>query len=308
MVLQMESLQYASSLTTEFGKMVALSAVCRLKPDHFIKRYDVDRILEEISNENERDRKYPEYAAEFLRVLRDKGLKNLLELYVETSDDSLKELLWRYRVTESKYLQTLRWLKSTRFLKDYSADRLEAYYSSAKFKSYCGFLRLNNPGWLQQRCEQFELISRNRPQLCRGRYLEYGGSTGMLAIFAKLSGFEEVTNFDISREDLTFGAKVQKLVFGREIINSTADRPTGKFDVVSCHQVIEHFADPLAFLTDVMTLVDDNGLLILSTGFHVYPHPGHIPFRGDVRDLIRKAGGQIIGSSDLDSHTYYIGK
>ena len=130
----------------------------------------------------------------------------------------------------------------------------------------------------------------------------------MLPIFAKMDGFRRVVNFDISQQDLAFGRDKDEMIFGASQVEWMTAEPDEQFDVVSCHQVIEHSTDPSAFLSHVLKMLKPGGLMILSSGFHVYPHPGHIAYSGDVKDLISSVGGKIIGQSKVDSHTFYVTK
>jgi 2-polyprenyl-3-methyl-5-hydroxy-6-metoxy-1,4-benzoquinol methylase len=67
-----------------------------------------------------------------------------------------------------------------------------------------------------------------------------------------------------------------------------------RFDIGCCHQVLEHLSDMRPCLEHLSQLVRKGGILFLSTGFHLYPHPGHLRMnlqhRGHEAELLAPFG------------------
>ena len=95
------------------------------------------------------------------------------------------------------------------------------------------------------------------------RYLEVGGSFGFSMEYARRSLGWEVLGFDPG-----FVAAAGRRMLGLPIVSRLLDRdavPEGAFDVVLCSEVIEHIAEPDAFVAILRHALSDSGVLLLTT-------------------------------------------
>jgi SAM-dependent methyltransferase len=74
------------------------------------------------------------------------------------------------------------------------------------------------------------------------RLMDYGSGTGLFADHLRADGFKHITSFD---------------PFSQPV------RPSGRFDIITCFEVIEHSPDPLATFQDIASLLSDDGCVIL---------------------------------------------
>lgn len=74
------------------------------------------------------------------------------------------------------------------------------------------------------------------------RIIDYGSGTGLFADQMRAAGFKHVINFDPF---------------------SDPGRPPGRFDIVTCFEVIEHSPAPLETLLDIASLLNDDGCVVL---------------------------------------------
>lgn len=74
------------------------------------------------------------------------------------------------------------------------------------------------------------------------RLLDYGSGNGVFAKCMAARGFTRVEEYDPF---------------------SHPTRPTGRFDVILCNEVLEHSPDPLGTMRDMRELLDDDGCIIL---------------------------------------------
>jgi 2-polyprenyl-6-hydroxyphenyl methylase/3-demethylubiquinone-9 3-methyltransferase len=101
--------------------------------------------------------------------------------------------------------------------------------------------------------------------LSEKRALDVGCGAGLLAEpLARLGAM--VTGLDAAPE-LIAVAKQHASGAGLDIDyrSGELDQLSGRFDLITCMEVIEHVADPAMFIGSLATRLADNGLLILST-------------------------------------------
>jgi len=113
--------------------------------------------------------------------------------------------------------------------------------------------------WAVARVLQAEQARVSRPL----RVLEVGSGLGYLTYSLSRHGFD-ATGIDISAHAVTLARRA----FGDRYENCDLDsfRLRGEpFDVVIAVELIEHLADPIAFIQRARTLVRDEGLTILTT-------------------------------------------
>lgn len=75
------------------------------------------------------------------------------------------------------------------------------------------------------------------------RILDYGSGTGVFAEHMEAAGFTKVENYDPF---------------------SSPDRPSGRFDIVTCFEVIEHTPSPLAALMEMKSFLAEGGCIVFS--------------------------------------------
>lgn len=74
------------------------------------------------------------------------------------------------------------------------------------------------------------------------RIIDYGSGTGLFANQMRAAGFKQIIDFD------PFSSPV---------------RPSGRFDIITCFEVIEHSPTPIETLLDIASLLNDDGCVIL---------------------------------------------
>jgi 2-polyprenyl-3-methyl-5-hydroxy-6-metoxy-1,4-benzoquinol methylase len=100
------------------------------------------------------------------------------------------------------------------------------------------------------------------------RILDYGSGTGVLAERLAANGFAEVENYDPF---------------------ASPKRPSGKFDIVTCFETIEHSPSPNDTIADLLSFMKRGGCIIFSTGiqpaninelranwWYIGPRNGHV--------------------------------
>lgn len=87
-----------------------------------------------------------------------------------------------------------------------------------------------------------ELFSEGRP----GRILDYGGGKGDLAESLRAAGYSNVESYD-------------------PFVPEHSARPSGRFDCVVCFEVVEHSTDPGRTFAEILSFLDEPGMVIFST-------------------------------------------
>ncbi len=81
------------------------------------------------------------------------------------------------------------------------------------------------------------------------RILDYGSGTGVFAERMKEAGYGRIENFD---------------PFSNPV------RPSGRFDIITCFEVIEHTPDPINAVRDMKSLLAEDGCIIFSQTLQPY--------------------------------------
>ncbi len=88
-------------------------------------------------------------------------------------------------------------------------------------------------------------VARKAARARDARILDYGSGAGGLARHLREAGFRHVENYDPF---------------------ASPQRPAGRFDIITCFEVIEHSTAPLATLEDMRGLLAEDGCVLFTTG------------------------------------------
>lgn len=115
----------------------------------------------------------------------------------------------------------------------------------------------------------------------KARILDYGSGAGLFTKHMREAGFDRITSFDPFSEPT---------------------RPTGRFDIITCFEVIEHSPTPVQTMRDLASFLGKDGCIILGESlqppdiaklrcgwWYCMPRNGHISFYTD-RSLAALAG------------------
>ena len=130
------------------------------------------------------------------------------------------------------------------------------------------------------------------------RILDYGSGSGLFAQGLRSRGFDAVQTYDPF---------------------SSPARPQGRFDVITCFEVLEHTIAPRACLDDIASFLEPGGCILFSTGiqladidvlranwWYIAPRNGHVSIYslnslarlGRERELTLRAGDGLLGYGD----------
>jgi 2-polyprenyl-3-methyl-5-hydroxy-6-metoxy-1,4-benzoquinol methylase len=213
----------------------------------------------------------------------------VIDCYAAFRRVSVARVLWDVDLVQDKARSLRSWRELTADESIVNPESLTRYYNSIPFPGTCGLLRLWNAPWLVSRVYGLFLGRRTAPA---PSFFDYGGSTGILTSIARSMGYGKVALIDDYDAGLEFARWRDGLV-GRTgvdylrpaAVEAYAERQ--RFDVGCCHQVLEHLSDLRPCLEHLSLLVRKGGILFLSTGFGLYPHPGHL--RSNVQYVGREA-------------------
>lgn len=130
------------------------------------------------------------------------------------------------------------------------------------------------------------------------RMLDYGSGSGLFAEVLRSRGFDAVHTYDPF---------------------SSPARPKGRFELITCFEVLEHTVAPLACLDDIVSFLEPGGCILFSTGiqppdiamlranwWYVAPRNGHVSIYsvnslarlGRQRGLTLHVGDSLMGYGD----------
>jgi len=139
-----------------------------------------------------------------------------------------------------------------------------------------------------------------------GDLLDVGCGTGNFLVASRDKGFR-VSGTELDASAAKFAREKLSLenIFPFSIVDFTAQYPVAKYDVVTFFEVLEHQADPAAFLNSVVSCVRPGGTIALSvpnrdrwlTGPDVFDYPPNHFLRWNeaaLRNILRRFGFQIV--------------
>jgi len=151
---------------------------------------------------------------------------------------------------------------------------------------------------------KYFLSDPNAPQ--SGELLDSGCGTGNFLEAAREKGFR-VSGTELDRSAANFAREKLCLenIFPFSIIDFAAQHPAAKYDVVTFFEVLEHQADPAAFLNAVVSCLRPGGYIALSvpnrdrwlTGPDVYDYPPNHFLRWNeavLRNILQRFGFQVL--------------
>jgi 2-polyprenyl-6-hydroxyphenyl methylase/3-demethylubiquinone-9 3-methyltransferase len=80
------------------------------------------------------------------------------------------------------------------------------------------------------------------------RVLDYGSGNGLLARNLRQAGFSDVSCYD-------------------PFVEQSASKPEGKFDFITCFEVLEHTTTPRQTIADILSMIREPGMVLFSTLF-----------------------------------------
>jgi SAM-dependent methyltransferase len=139
-----------------------------------------------------------------------------------------------------------------------------------------------------------------------GDLLDAGCGTGNFLAAAREKGFR-VSGTELDRSAANFAREKLSLenILPFSVIDFAAQHPAAKYDVVTFFEVLEHQANPSAFLNAVVSCLRPGGIIALSvpnrdrwlTGPDVYDYPPNHFLRWNeaaLRNILQRFGFQII--------------
>ncbi|HWO36467.1 MAG TPA: class I SAM-dependent methyltransferase [Candidatus Acidoferrum sp.] len=139
-----------------------------------------------------------------------------------------------------------------------------------------------------------------------GDLLDVGCGTGNFLVASRDKGFR-VSGTELDRSAASFAREKLSLenIFPFSMIDFVAQYPATKFDVVTFFEVLEHQADPAAFLRSVASCLRPGGYIALSvpnrdrwlTGPDVFDYPPNHFLRWNeaaLRNVLQRFGFQIL--------------
>jgi 2-polyprenyl-6-hydroxyphenyl methylase/3-demethylubiquinone-9 3-methyltransferase len=129
------------------------------------------------------------------------------------------------------------------------------------------------------------------------RVLDYGSGSGLLAEKLREAGFVDVSCYD-------------------PFVEQSASKPEGKFDFITCFEVLEHTTTPRQTIAEILSMIREPGMVLFSTLFvpddiekqglnwwYAAPRNGHVSLYSE-QSLKTLAGsfGYRVGSFSESMH------
>ena len=111
---------------------------------------------------------------------------------------------------------------------------------------------------------RFNVILPILPQIPKGRLLDVGCSTGFFMLIARRLGFD-VYGMEASEKAIEIASNKFKLNVAKALTFEELPEDYRKpYKVITAFEVLEHVHEPLKFLKDIYSLLENDGFLILS--------------------------------------------
>jgi SAM-dependent methyltransferase len=165
-----------------------------------------------------------------------------------------------FRITDSRYgsLWTFSSCKTCKFVFSnpyVPEESIREFYSQLEDREYSEEA--------EGRTKNFKTIFKRLKRLKPGKsLLDVGAASGIFLNLAKQEGFEIE-----GVEPSTFLAEEAQKRYGISMFKGTIEhyKPGRKFTVITLLDIIEHLVNPVAFITTVDNLLEDNGLIVIVT-------------------------------------------
>ena len=105
------------------------------------------------------------------------------------------------------------------------------------------------------------LLEISKPE--KGTLLEIGSGTGEFLYTARSAGWD-VTGIEPSLQSCTYAKQKYGLDLIQGVWNKDQFEPGKKFDVIVFWHVLEHIANPITFLEELIEILEPNGLIVFS--------------------------------------------
>jgi SAM-dependent methyltransferase len=134
--------------------------------------------------------------------------------------------------------------------------------------------------------------------------LDIGGGSGInLTLYSEVTGATKLCSIDIREPKI----KLNGINYIKSAVEDLPSLNLPKFDAITLTEVIEHLLDPDSVLENIVNLLDDNGVLIITTpnlgsilnimtlilGFQ--PPDTEVSIRKPYARPFRRNGGQVVG-------------
>jgi SAM-dependent methyltransferase len=136
----------------------------------------------------------------------------------------------------------------------------------------------------------------NAYEITQGSLLDVGSGSGAFVDECRTRGLEaygcEIAKYAYSKDD--------KFIYHNQLEN--IHFPTDNFNIVTCHDVIEHVFDPIKFVNEMFRITKQNGYCVIDIpdffsqeGKHHWKDVEHLWFfnRKQIIDLVRKIGFEV---------------
>ncbi|MBF0467000.1 MAG: class I SAM-dependent methyltransferase [Nitrospirae bacterium] len=260
-------------------------------------------------------RKYPQQKKKIEKNFAEtKGMQDALEEFLQTYDYFLKANSLTYEDLAEAYLWIVEqvfyyrkiFIQTGRYPHNSAQEAISDVYNNNEImKKYMLGLALSQFLW-RQHYLVFEFyrseIKNIEPNT---RLLEIGSGHGLFSLEA-LKYIDHIEIFDIidiSDTSLEMSKSIINMLKPRalSIINFYKQdvnlfKPSTKYDLIIMGEVLEHVEDPLALLTDIYSLLRDDGQLFITTCANC-PTIDHIYYFESIesiKDMINIAGFEII--------------
>ena len=286
-------------LIREFLLVLSKSLFIFINPNYYIRKFDIDVITKNYSLNSSLETLVKNKLLNIIREITNIYGKNLFKRNLSGNIELSKKYFFN-----SKAFDQVRWVKHTFFGIYLNERNISNYYKSSKSLYYSQVEKLADKSSIECRLSQFKFI--NLSKINEKSYIEIGGSTGLLPLIAADLGFEIAINYEpsavLSKEGLTIAKNL--CLSNYLAVNKLPDDT--KYDIISCHQVLEHILEPIKFLQIICSIMHNETELFLSHSLELFPYPGHIKHNVSFDSMLCNAGLKILDFKKNHGNLYTI--